>query len=97
MLLGLQVTPAICTTNDQILTIDVGLSIKVNVKEENIPIPCRVRLFEKQSGRLVLDQPTNNDGFVEFNHLAPVYFFAVVHHPVTNFNAMIFDKLLPKK
>ena len=38
MLLGLQVTPAICTTNDQILTIDVGLSIKVNVKEENIPI-----------------------------------------------------------
>lgn len=96
MLLNLNVVGAICSNLDPILTNDVGLSIKCYVKEESIPIPCRIRLFEKSTGRLVKDKVTDNNGFVSFTHLSLVKYFAIAHHPTSGFNALIFDNLMPK-
>ena len=73
-----------------------NLSIKGQVKEKNIPIPCRVRLFEKLSGRLVFDVETDENCFYVFNHLNKTRFFLVAHHPRLQFNAVIQDNVVPK-
>lgn len=96
MLLDLQVTPALCTTNDQILTIDVGLTVKGQVKEMNIPFPCRLRLFERISGRLISEVMTDQSGNYVFNHLTANKFFIVAHHPLNTYNAVIADLVVPK-
>ena len=96
MLLNLQVTPAVCSSADLILTIDVGLMIKGQVKETNTPIPCRLRLFEKTSGRMVAEVATDQNGFYEFDHLTKTKFFIVAHHPASQFNAVIQDNIIPE-
>ena len=96
MLLNLQVVPAICSTLDPLLTIDVGLTIKGQVKELNIPFPCRLRLFERASGRLVFEVVTDQSGNYVFNHLTTNKFFIVAHHPLNQYNAVIADLVVPK-
>lgn len=73
-----------------------GFSIKGYVKELNIELPCRVRLFEKSSGRLINEVKTNSDGYYEFNGLANVIFFILAHHPSGKYNAVIQDNMVPK-
>ncbi|WP_092691286.1 hypothetical protein [Acinetobacter kyonggiensis] len=77
-------------------SLDNGLSIKGQVKGMGVPIPCRVRLFEKLSGRLIADKLTDENGFYEFNHLTKTKFFTVTHHPASQFNAIIQDNVVPK-
>lgn len=96
MLLNLNVIQAVCPNNDSILTSDKGLSIKGKVSEKNTPIPCRVRLFEKLSGRLIADVLTDNTGYYAFDHLTQAKFFLVAHHPQNQFNAVIQDNVVPK-
>lgn len=96
MLLNLNVVGAICANSDQILTNDVGLSIKGSVKQSNAPILCRVRLFEKLTGRILFDKETDQYGNYEFNHLALSKYFIVAHHPVSQYNAVIQDNVVPK-
>ena len=96
MLLDLQVTPAVCSSADPILTIDVGLTVKGQVKEESLSIPCRVRLFERMSGRLISEVMTDQSGNYVFNHLTANKFFIVAHHPLNTYNAVIADLVVPK-
>ena len=96
MLLNLNVIQAVCPNNDPILTSDKGLSIKGKVSEKNTPIPCRVRLFEKLSGRLIADVLTDSGGNYEFDHLTETKFFIVAHHPQNQYNAVIQDNVVPK-
>jgi len=96
MLLNLNVIQAVCPNNDLILTSDKGLSIKGKVSEKNTPIPCRVRLFDKLSGRLIADVLTDNTGYYAFDHLTQAKFFLVAHHPQNQFNAVIQDNVVPK-
>ena len=96
MLLNLNVVPALNANFDPILTNNVGLSIKGQVKELNIPFPCRLRLFERISGRLISEVMTDQSGNYVFNHLTANKFFIVAHHPLNQFNAVIADLVLPK-
>jgi len=96
MLLDLQAVNAICSSSDPILTIGVGLAIKGQVKELNIPFPCRLRLFERASGRLISEVMTDQSGNYVFNHLTTNKFFIVAHHPASQFNAVIQDNVVPK-
>ena len=96
MLVNLQVIPAINANLDPVLTSDKGLLIKGQVKETNTPIPCRLRLFEKTSGRMVAEVATDQNGFYEFDHLTKTKFFIVAHHPASQFNAVIQDNVVPK-
>lgn len=96
MLVNLRVRGPVNNSVDSALTIEAGLSIKCYVKEESVPIPCRIRLFEKNTGRIVQDKVTDNTGFVSFTHLSLVKYFAIAHHPASGFNALIFDNLMPK-
>ena len=95
MLLDLNVKQAICPS-DLILTSDIGLAIKGQVKELNIPFPCRLRLFERMSGRLISEVMTDQSGNYVFNHLNANKFFIVAHHPLNQFNAVIADLVVPK-
>ena len=95
MLLDLQVKKAICPS-DLILTSDIGLAIKGQVKELNIPFPCRLRLFERASGRLISEVMTDQSGNYVFNHLTTNKFFIVAHHPSNTYNAVIADLVVPK-
>ena len=95
MLLDLQVKQAICPS-DLILTSDIGLAIKGQVKELNIPFPCRLRLFERMSGRLISEVMTDQSGNYVFNHLTTNKFFIVAHHPLNQYNAVIADLVVPK-
>ena len=83
-------------STEQTLTYNLGMSIKGLVKEQSIPIPCRVRLFEKLSGRMMNEVLTDNDGNYEFNHLTANKFFIVAHHPLNTYNAVIQDNVVPK-
>lgn len=96
MLVNLRVVAAINGNAEPIFDSLKGLSIKGQVKEENIPIPCRVRLHEKSTGRIVADISTDNGGFFEFDHLGLFRFYAIAYHPISDHNALIFDNLLPK-
>ena len=82
--------------DDVVQTSARGLSIKGQVKEVGAPIPCRLRLFEKISGRLIADKLTDKNGFYEFDHLTKTKFFIVAHHPASQFNAVIQDNVVPK-
>lgn len=95
MLLDLEVKQAICPS-DLILTSDIGLAIKGQVKELNIPFPCRLRLFERISGRLISEVMTDQGGNYVFNHLTANKFFIVAHHPSNTYNAVIADLVVPK-
>lgn len=96
MLVNLKVVPAINPNLDPLLTSNKGLSIKGVVKEVGAPIPCRLRLFEKISGRMVAETVTDMNGFYEFDHLTRIKFFIVAHHPLATFNAVIQDNVVPK-
>ena len=95
MLLDLEVKQAICPS-DLILTSDIGLAIKGQVKELNISFPCRLRLFERMSGRLISEVMTDQSGNYVFNHLTANKFFIVAHHPSNTYNAVIQDNVVPK-
>ena len=71
-------------------------SIKGQVQEMQVPLPCRLRLFEKTSGRMVFETVTDQNGFYEFDHLTKTKFFIVAHHPENQFNAVIQDNVVPK-
>jgi len=91
-----EIINAVYSNNDVVRTSDKGLSIKGTVKEKKIPIPCRVRLFEKLSGRLIADVLTDNTGYYVFDHLTQAKFFLIAHHPQSQFNAVIQDNVVPK-
>lgn len=96
MKINLHAIPAINANVDAVLTSDKGLSIKGQVKEESIAIPCRVRLHDMVSGRIVADIATDNNGYFEFDHLALFRFYAIAYHPVGDYNSLIFNDLIPK-
>lgn len=73
-----------------------GYSIKGQVKELGNNIPCRVRLFEKNTGRLMADVATDEFGNYEFLNLIRTRFFVVAHHPSSQYNAVIQDNVVPK-
>lgn len=77
-------------------TTSTGLSIKGQVKQKNIPLECRVKLYEKFSGRLIEERATDPNGFYEFDHLTRTKFYVVAHHPAGEFNAVIQDNVEPK-
>lgn len=79
-----------------IFTASKGKSIKGRVSELSVPIPCRIRLFEKSSGKLIADVSTDKFGNYEFDHLTQIKCFIVAHHPTSKFNAVIQDNVVPK-
>ena len=85
------------TTNLNIDAIKTGsYSIRGQVKEIGNNIPCRVRLFEKNTGRLIADIETDEDGDYVFTNLIKTRFFVVAHHPASIYNAVIQDNVVPK-
>lgn len=96
MLLNLNIKTTRNNLIDAIVTTTHGLSIKGVVSEKNAQIPCRVRLFEKLSGRLIVDQATDQNGNYKFDGLAKTVFFVVAHHPASQYNAVIQDNVVPK-
>ena len=96
MKINFNIIPAICAVSDAVLLTDQGYSIKGQIKEDSISIPCRVRLHEKSSGRIVFDNVTDQDGFFEFNNLNQLLFYVIAYHHDANYNALIFDKIFPK-
>jgi len=73
-----------------------GLSIRGVVNSVGLPVPCRVRLYEKISGQLVADIKTDEQGVYEFRKLLEKKYFLVAHHPTSQFNAVIQDNVVPK-
>ena len=77
-------------------TIDAK-SIKGQVREMQVPLPCRVRLFERKSGQLMAEVATDTQGHYAFYNLNDEErFFVVAHHPQLQFNAVIQDNVVPK-
>lgn len=96
MKLQVHIIPAINGNRDLLVSSEKGLSIKGQVKEKSISIPCRVRLHEKASGRIIDDVQTDSNGFFKFDHLNLFRFYAVAYHPTNQHNTLIFDDLIPK-
>jgi hypothetical protein len=72
-------------------------SIKGQVQEKKVPLPCRVRLFERKSGQLMAEVATDSQGYYAFYNLNDEeQFFVVAHHPRLQFNAVIQDNVVPK-
>ena len=72
-------------------------SIKGQVQEKKVPLPCRVRLFERKSGRLMAEVATDPQGYYAFYNLNDEErFFVVAHLPRLQFNAVIQDNVVTK-
>ena len=71
-------------------------SIKGQVRELGDNNPCRVRLFEKSTGRLIEDVATDDAGHYEFLNLIKTKYFVLAHHPLNQYNAVIQDNVVPK-
>ena len=82
--------------DDVVQTSAKGLSIKGQITEKDAPIPCRVRLYEKLSGRLLMEKVTDDLGNYEFDHLTNTRYFLIAHHPELKYNAVIQDNVVPK-
>lgn len=72
------------------------LSIKGVVTKQNVRIPCKVRLYDKQSGRFIKEVTTDDQGNYEFTQISKMVFFIVAHDPALQFNAVIQDNVVPK-
>ena len=83
--------------NNIAFKIEDSKSIKGQVQEKKVPLPCRVRLFERKSGLLMSEVATDNLGHYAFYNLNDEErFFVVAHHPRLQFNAVIQDNVVPK-
>lgn len=79
-----------------IRTAYIGKSISGVVKQKDTTIRSHVKLYEKNSGKLVAIQLTDENGYYEFNHLYDGIFFLVSHHPTSEYNAVIQDNVRSK-
>lgn len=95
MLVAVNVVPAI-SGYTSLLTTDMGYAIKGKVSQLGGSKTARVRLFEKMSGRLIMEKKTHKDGTYIFPHLKQGVFTIVTHHPEQTFNAVIQDNVVPK-
>lgn len=95
MLLNLSIHTSKSNVYDRIYDAN-GFLIKGQIKELNIPFPCRVRLYERISGRLIKEVLTDNLGNYKFDFLAKSTYFIVAHHPSNQYNAVIADLVVPK-
>jgi len=66
------------------------------VSKLGVKIPCRVRLYEKNSGKKISEVLTDVDGNYTFNNLSKIIFFVIAHDPASQFNAVIQDNVVPK-
>lgn len=96
MILDANITNTTYCSLDLMYSNDVGLTIKGVVFEMGDNIPCRVRLFHKSSGRLIWDVVTDEHGNYVFPRLIKAKYCIVAHHPVSKFNAVIQDNVVPK-
>lgn len=83
-------------TYDFSVNFEKPLSIKGGVTKQNVRIPCKVRLYDKQSGRLIKEVITDDQGNYEFTQISKMVFFIVAHDPASQFNAVIQDNVVPK-
>lgn len=77
-------------------TFSNGLSIRGTIKKLGITFTCRVRLYEKLSGKLIDEVSTDQNGDYEFGHLVAMRYFIVAHDPASQYNAVIQDMVVPK-
>jgi len=75
-----------------------GMSkIKGVVSVKDIPIQCLVKIHEKISGILVCQGKSDQNGHYEFSGLSSQFtYYAVAHHPKSQYNAVIQDNVVPK-
>ena len=91
-----QPTTLVFKNNIAFKTVDAK-SIKGQVQEMQVPLPCRVRLFERKSGLLMAEVATDSQGYYAFYNLNnEERFFVIAHHPRLQFNAVIKDNVVPK-
>lgn len=75
---------------------EAPLSLRGAVTKQNVRIPCKVRLYDKQSGRFIKEVATDDQGNYEFTQISKMVFFIVAHDPASQFNAVIQDNVVPK-
>lgn len=71
--------------------------ISGRVSKLSTPFPCYVRLYERLSGRLVSQVLSDTNGNYFFDGLSSEFsFFLVAHDPISQYNAVIQDNVVPK-
>lgn len=71
-------------------------SIRGVVRKLGVNLPCRVRLYEKQTGIKVDEILTDEFGNYVFTNLEKIKFFIIAHDPLSQYNAVIQDNVVPK-
>jgi hypothetical protein len=71
------------------------LRIQGTVLDENVPLPCRVRLYDKTTGTKFSEVISDAYGNFSFQNLDRRIFFVVVHDPKLKANAVIADFVQP--
>lgn len=92
----LKIIDSLIMLNGSSVNANLTRSIQGHVFELGRALPCRVRLFEKVSGRLIRETVSTETGFYKFENLDLKNYFIVAHHPASQFNAVIQDNVVPK-
>lgn len=59
-----------------------------------VPVPRRVRLHDRATGRPVRETWSTSDGHYEFTKIAPGLYYVVTFDHTNNFNAVIADRIV---
>lgn len=83
--------------NHLAFSVEKGYTISGQVIQQNIPLPCKIRLYDQSSAQFLYEISTDEQGYYTFDNLNPNYkFFIVAHHPNSEYNAVIQDNIIPK-
>ena len=80
-----------------LVTLDHGYSIIGTVKQKNIPYQAIVQLYERGTGILIDQKPSDADGGYRFSNLSKNYEYMLVAKDIQRiYNAVIQDMVVPK-
>lgn len=84
--------------NGEVFSLNYGEfgRIRGNIAKQGVKTQCRIRLFEMATGKKVGEIMSDLDGKYHFQNLKKIPFFLVAHDPVSQFNAVIQDNVVPK-
>lgn len=67
-----------------------------NIFKQGQAMQGRVRLHEKSTGKLICEKMTDDSGGYVFHNLNKLNFIVIATDPVSQFNAVIQDNVVPK-